>query len=128
MLPTLFVYGTLRPGGVRWHHLAPFVDEGSGADALVDGALYDTGHGYPAARFDEPGTIVGKVYALLDPDAALAHLDEVEGAVAGLYHRVVVHTHDGAEAWAYECGDAALLLRPIDSGDWRQVSGTGSCG
>lgn len=128
MLRTIFVYGTLRPGEVRWHHLAPFVGDDPGVDARVDGAVFDTGRGYPAARFEGPGTIVGRRFELLDPDLALAHLDEVEGAVAGLYHRVVVRTHDGTDAWAYECGDDSLLVQRIASGDWCQVSDTGSWG
>lgn len=115
----LFVYGTLRPGEVRWHHLEPFV-VGEGATASVEGGLYDTGLGYPAAMFDEAGTIHGRVYELAPGTlaAALAHLDEVEGAVRGLYHRITVRTVDGREAWAYQCGEEALLARRIDGGDW----------
>lgn len=131
MTDRLFVYGTLLPGEVRWHHLAPFVADDAGVAAVVDGALYDTGRGYPAARFDGVGRIVGRVFALVDASSALAHLDVVEGAVDGLYVRVRVVTTEGTSAWAYQCGDEALLERRIESGDWRQVSGssgTGSCG
>ena len=49
----LFVYGTLRPGEVRWHHLEPFV-VGDGIDSTVRGDLYDTGLDYPAAVFADP--------------------------------------------------------------------------
>lgn len=115
----LFVYGTLRPGEVRWHHLEPFV-MGDGVPATVAGHLFDTGLEYPAAMFHRDGVIHGRVYELA-PDrmeAALEHLDEVEGAVRGLYHRVVVEPSSGHRAWAYECGEEALLARRLDHGDW----------
>ncbi len=115
----LFVYGTLRPGEVRWQHLAPFV-VGEGIDTAAAGALYDTGLDYPAAMFDEPGRILGRVYTLAPERLAdaLAHLDEVESAVRGLYARVTVATESGHTAWAYQCGDPSLLRRPIPGGDW----------
>ncbi len=117
----LFVYGTLAPGEVRWHHLAPFV-VGDAVETAVGGDLYDTELGYPAAMFGGERLIVGRVYALTPHRvaAALAHLDEVEAAVRGLYHRVMVHSTSGHLAWAYQCGEAALLVRRIESGDWQQ--------
>ena len=115
----LFVYGTLRPGEVRWRHLAPFV-VGDGIDTTVAGDVYDTGLEYPAAMFGGEGRIKGRVYELTRLDDALAHLDEVEGAVRGLYHRVVVHTASGHRAWAYQCGDDELLVRHLPHGDWAQ--------
>jgi gamma-glutamylcyclotransferase (GGCT)/AIG2-like uncharacterized protein YtfP len=125
----LFVYGTLRPGEVRWHFLEPFVVD-EGVDTTVSGEVFDTGLDYPAAMFREPagsqcgiagsGFIRGRVYELVADRraAALAALDEVEGAVRGLYHRVVVRTAAGHEAWAYQCGDESLLVRRLESGDW----------
>lgn len=115
----LFVYGTLRPGEVRWHHLARWVvDEGQAT--TVAGDVYDTGLDYPAAVFGGDGRLHGRVYELVaeTADEALAHLDEVEGAVRGLYHRLTVRTESGLDAWAYQCGDEALLVRRIESGDW----------
>ena len=119
MIRDLFVYGTLRPGEVRWHHLEPWV-VGPGVDATVSGAVYDTGLDYPAAVFGDDGVVHGRVYELTADglDDALAHLDEVEGAVRGLYRRTVVDTSLGRRAWAYECGDRSLLRRHIASGDW----------
>jgi len=114
----LFVYGTLLPGEVRWHLLAPWVADDGVRDA-VDGVLYDTGLDYPAAVFVRPGTIRGMTFALA-ADAVtecLAHLDVVEGTVEGLYARVRVRTGLGLEAWSYQYG-GGLDLRPIASGDW----------
>jgi gamma-glutamylcyclotransferase (GGCT)/AIG2-like uncharacterized protein YtfP len=117
-LTHLFIYGTLLPGEVRWHHLEPYlVDEGF--DDTAPGGLFDTGHGYPAAVFSVSGTVLGRTMPLLESSVAdaLAHLDEVEGAVRGLYRRVRVITASGAAAWAYEYGGGLELIR-IDSGSW----------
>ena len=115
----LFVYGTLLPGEVRWTHLAPFVTD-DGIPDTAAGELFDTGLGYPAARFGEPHRIVGRTFALVGEtlDDALARLDEIEGAVAGLYRRTRVVTHRGVTAWAYEYG-GGLALERIASGSWQ---------
>ena len=114
----VFVYGTLRPGDVRWHVLEPFTIDGGTPDS-VSGELFDTGLDYPAAVFGPGGTILGHTFALLEAtlDRAIAVLDEVEDIVGGEYHRVTVRTHRGVEAWAYAYG-AGLDLTPIPSGDW----------
>lgn len=114
----VFVYGTLRPGDVRWPLLEPFVVDG-GVDDTAGGRVYDTGRGYPAAVFGSDGTIVGRTYRLHHErlDHALALLDEEEGTVAGLYRRVAVTTGRGVRAWAYAYGDG-LDLTPIPGGDW----------
>jgi gamma-glutamylcyclotransferase (GGCT)/AIG2-like uncharacterized protein YtfP len=88
---------------------------------MVNGSLFDTDRGYPAAVFTLPAAnqmIRGRMYRLVRVAEALALLDEVESAVDGLYSRVVVRTSSGEAAWAYECGDPALLVRPIPGGDW----------
>jgi gamma-glutamylcyclotransferase (GGCT)/AIG2-like uncharacterized protein YtfP len=125
MITHLFVYGTLAPGQQRWQHLAPFVAD-DGCDDSVRGALFDTGHGYPAARFDRDGTIRGRIFELRTErlDECLQLLDDVEGAVIDLFHRVAVTTSAGVDAWAYEyCGEAEFA--EIASGtwtDWRQTT------
>ena len=122
MIEHLFVYGTLRPGQQRWPFLEPFVRD-EGRDTSVSGALYDTGHGYPAARFDRAGTIHGRVYPLnVDRlDECLELLDEVEGAVQDLFRRVSITTSHGVEAWAYEYCDEAEF-QAIPSGNWLAVT------
>ena len=114
----VFVYGTLRPGDVRWHVLEPFTIDGGMPDS-VSGELFDTGLDYPAAVFGPGGKILGRTFALLEAtlERAIAVLDEVEDVVGGEYHRVTVRTHLGLEAWAYAYG-AGLELTPIPSGDW----------
>lgn len=118
MITSLFVYGTLRPGQERWQHLAPFViDEGH--DDSVIGVLYNTGNGYPAARFIDRGSIQGRVYALSPNrlDECLQSLDDVEGAVLDLFGRVAVITCTGLEVWAYEYGGHQQFPE-IASGNW----------
>ncbi len=117
-LDTLFVYGTLRPGDVRWSLLEPFAAD-RGIDDTAPGRLFDTGLDYPAAIFGSGGTIVGRTYRLHAATLveALAVLDEEEDTVDGLYRRVTVVTGRGATAWAYAYG-SGLELTPISSGDW----------
>jgi gamma-glutamylcyclotransferase (GGCT)/AIG2-like uncharacterized protein YtfP len=123
---TLFVYGTFQPGDERWHHLEPFVDGGTedvGEPDTVDGSLYDTGQGYPAAVFDhraEPGGVVHGLRIALRADTlgeALGALDAEEASVTGLFRRTLVTTHAGLIAWAYQYGDG-LDLTPIAGGRW----------
>ena len=118
MITHLFVYGTLRPGQERWQHLAPFVVD-EGRDDLVTGVLYNTGNGYPAARFIDRGSIHGRVYALNRDrlDECLQLLDDVESAVLDLFGRVAVTTSAGLEVWAYEYG-GQLQFPEIASGNW----------
>jgi gamma-glutamylcyclotransferase (GGCT)/AIG2-like uncharacterized protein YtfP len=118
MIHHLFVYGTLRPGDVRWPLLEPFaVDEG--VHDTAPGLLFDTGLDYPAAIFGGAGTIVGRTYELRTArlTEALGVLDEEEDTVLGLYRRVEITTGRGTPAWAYAYGDG-LELTPIASGDW----------
>jgi len=123
----LFVYGTLRPGDVRWHFLEPFVVD-EGWDDTATGSVFDTGLGYPAAVFGAaaaPGpataanTIHGRTYPLLESSRqrCLDVLDDVEGVVDGGYRRIAIMTGAHARAWAYEYG-SGLDLTLIESGDW----------
>jgi gamma-glutamylcyclotransferase (GGCT)/AIG2-like uncharacterized protein YtfP len=114
----LFVYGTLRPGDVRWHLLAPFVIDDGHPDT-VRGTVHDTGLGYPAAVFDAHATICGRTYRMAADriDEALRVLDAEESSVPGGYTRVAVVTDAGVRAWAYEYG-GGLDLVAIPSGDW----------
>lgn len=114
----LFVYGTLRPGDVRWPLLERYVDD-DGIDDTAPGRVFDTGLDYPAAIFDGDGQIRGRLYRLNAArlEEGLAVLDEEEDTVAGLYRRVRITTGSGVEAWAYAYGDG-LELTPIPSGDW----------
>lgn len=118
--PPLFTYGTLMPGHLRWGVLEPHVV--GWRPAAVEGRLYDTGEGWPAAVFG-PGADVVKGWAIdLRPEVAdvvLAHLDEVEGVVEGLFRRVEVTLLGGEPATSYELGPAADGLARIAAWDRR---------
>ncbi len=117
-LNEIFCYGTLLPGEERWQLLAPFVL--AYEPDQVSGRIYDTGLGYPAALFDRVGIIHGFRFRL-DPAQlldALSLLDEIEGAVEGLYHRVQVTTAMGAQVHAYQYGGTPEGLVDIPEGNW----------
>jgi gamma-glutamylcyclotransferase (GGCT)/AIG2-like uncharacterized protein YtfP len=99
--PRLFVYGTLMPGEPLWPALAPFAV--AWTDVTTAGRLWDTGHGYPAVRFDEGGGAIPGVLVTLDREGlaeAIQVIDEIEEE-GRLYRRVEVST-SGGRAWAYE--------------------------
>ena len=105
-------------GHVRWPLLEPFVDGGP-TPATVAGRLYDTGLDFPAARFDQEGTIEGELFRLRPERRveALDLLDEVEGSANDYYHRVLVTTIAGEPAWAYEFGGSVDEFTGLD-GRW----------
>jgi gamma-glutamylcyclotransferase (GGCT)/AIG2-like uncharacterized protein YtfP len=120
----IFVYGTLRRGGVReMSRLLPRCrDLGP---ATLRGVLHDFG-AYPGLRLDEDGVVHGEIYTV---DAeALALLDDIERFLPDDYeasyyfrHRVVAQLADGAsiECWVYEFNPKYYGQRaPITSGDW----------
>jgi gamma-glutamylcyclotransferase (GGCT)/AIG2-like uncharacterized protein YtfP len=117
----LFVYGTLMPGHLRWAVLEPHAV--SWRPAAVEGHLYDTGQGWPAAVFT-PGDDLVRGWAV-DLDTAvvevvMAHLDEVEGVDQGLFRRVEVHLLGGEPVVAYELGsrpDALIRIEEWTSQD-----------
>jgi len=126
----LFIYGTLLPGEPRWHHLEPFVT--TAVPDMTRGVLLDTGLGYPAARFDGTGTIEPRIHGRRVTihkdvlDDCLEMLDEIEGAEAGLYSRLIVDTDAGVSAWSYQYGSGLENLTPIVSGSWiHHTSGQG---
>jgi gamma-glutamylcyclotransferase (GGCT)/AIG2-like uncharacterized protein YtfP len=106
----VFVYGTLLPGEPRWRFLAPFATEI--VEATAPGRLFDTGRGYPAARFaaDGPASIPGALVRVAEEkwESALEVLDGVESE-GTLYRRVEVVTSAGP-AVSYEwLGDTGGL-------------------
>lgn len=117
--PEVFVYGTLMPGHLRWPLLRDGVERAR--PGTTRGTLYDTGWGYPAACFDEPGRVEGWLLTLR-PDRherIMALLDHVEGAS---YQRVTIkvitaEASDGCDAFAYQWIDRRDELIAL-SGRW----------
>ena len=111
----VFVYGTLMPGQPRWPYLQPHTV--GWEPARAPGRLWDTGRGYPAARFGEgdgeiPGVAV--TVAAGQAEAVIRLLDEIEGEGL-LYQRVEVTTNLGA-AVSYQWLGATDDLVPLPDG------------
>lgn len=124
----MFFYGTLmrgfaRPGRERLD--AMLQHEGRG---WIHAALFDLGL-YPAAIPATDSKVWGEIHRMLDPDAVLASLDEIEGyrasePDASLYRRVEapVTFEDGhtASAWIYFYNAPLGRAQRIESGDYLQ--------
>jgi gamma-glutamylcyclotransferase (GGCT)/AIG2-like uncharacterized protein YtfP len=112
----VFVYGTLKPGGLYYPRIAQWVVYT--ADAMVRGEMFDTGLGYPAARFGEADVVHGVLLYVPASaiDAVLAVMDEIESE-GEEYRRVRVITLDGTEAIGYEWIGDTSRMRPL-TGPW----------
>jgi gamma-glutamylcyclotransferase (GGCT)/AIG2-like uncharacterized protein YtfP len=127
----LFVYGTLRPGGERYHLVESYLAAVQPAE-MAGLQLWDLGL-YPMA-IEGMGRVRGDLLAL-DPEhyePVLARLDRVESVdpenptqPGGLYwraRRTVILPGCGGplpEAWVYlGTADRAMRGRRIQSGDW----------
>jgi gamma-glutamylcyclotransferase (GGCT)/AIG2-like uncharacterized protein YtfP len=112
----LFVYGSLRRGGVAHGRLAGcrFLRAGR-----IAGTLFDTGAGYPTLVLGGEGEAEGEIWEV--PAPLLRALDRYEGVGEGLFRRVPVEV-DGVECWTYVAGDALReRLSPaaaVPSGRW----------
>jgi gamma-glutamylcyclotransferase (GGCT)/AIG2-like uncharacterized protein YtfP len=96
----VFVYGTTQPGHVRYEFIEDFVAHTR--PARVVGQLFDTGAGYPAAKFGEGRSLIEGHLLELHPDLvdeAFRTFAEIE---ADLYAPVEVETVEGESATAYE--------------------------
>jgi gamma-glutamylcyclotransferase (GGCT)/AIG2-like uncharacterized protein YtfP len=111
----LFVYGTLMPGQSRWPLLQPYAV--TSEPAYAQGRLWDTGSGFPAARFDRTGGGIPGVRVTIAPDrfaGVLAVLDRVEGE-GRLFRRVEVMTSAGPAA-GYEWMGPTDAMTPLLEG------------
>jgi gamma-glutamylcyclotransferase (GGCT)/AIG2-like uncharacterized protein YtfP len=130
----VFFYGTLmtpfnRPGRQRVDSQLVLTGRGH-----IRAALFDLGI-YPAAvPADDDSTVQGEIYRMLDANAVLAALDEIEGYRSNepersLYLRVLttVALEAGGElsAWAYFYNAPLGRAERIASGDYLEhLNGT----
>ncbi len=132
--PALFVYGSSMPGMSRYDQLSKYVVR-SARDS-VQGRLYDSGLGYPMAKFDGDGQVRG-VVLWLDPATAEAAMTEMTKVESGLFHPRRVRTASGITAQAYEWIGSTDGYPRIDSWDgstghygerlpWTELAG-GAC-
>ena len=126
MTELVFFYGTLmsafrRLGRARLDHALEPVGRG-----WIQGALFDLGI-YPAAIPAYDTRVWGEVHRMLDVDAVLTTLDEIEGYSsaepdASLYTRaeIPVTFDDGrvANAWVYFYNAPLGRAERIESGDY----------
>jgi gamma-glutamylcyclotransferase (GGCT)/AIG2-like uncharacterized protein YtfP len=126
MTDLVFFYGTLmsgfqRPGRARLDQVLEPVGRG-----WIRAALFDLGI-YPAAIPADDGRVWGEVHQMVDTDAVLNSLDEIEGFSASepdssLYTRMetFVTFQDGhiARAWAYFYNAPLGRAQRIESGDY----------
>jgi len=126
-METVFVYGTLRAGGVRaiskLFTEAVFIGLGT-----LPGRLYDFG-AYPGFIAGSGSPVIGEVY-MVDP-AALSTMDDIERIADQMYlrtsHTVTMATGSPRECWAYEVNPDIYQLHDRDlimSGDWIVHAGT----
>src|SRR4051812_34926181 len=119
----VFVYGTLRQGGLR---AMPdiFPDSKFIGQANVSGRLYDLGP-YPGLLLDKPNSsVIGEVYEI--DDDILKKLDDFE-ASSNYWRKQMEVSLDNQKmiCWAYE-PDSQLYPRRIliTSGDWIEYAKT----
>jgi gamma-glutamylcyclotransferase (GGCT)/AIG2-like uncharacterized protein YtfP len=123
----IFFYGTLMSGFELYGRARPDARLKPAGRGSIGAALFDLGS-YPAAITTSDSRVRGELYQLLDVEAVLAVLDEIEGyivtdPVSSLYTRekTLVTPGDGGEevvAWVYFY-NAPLGGRPrIESGDY----------
>lgn len=122
----LFVYGTLRKGFSRHHHLKDCTRYLG--DGTIRGILYDLGEYPGAVPRAISKTVKGEIYELYDPAAQLKQLDAIEdydpdAPEQSLFVRklITVHVADGKkiEAWAYFLSQKPSRARVISSGDYQ---------
>jgi gamma-glutamylcyclotransferase (GGCT)/AIG2-like uncharacterized protein YtfP len=126
MTQLVFFYGTLmsgfkRPGRARLDNALKPVGR-----AWIRAALFDLGI-YPAAIPAHDTKVFGEVHQMLDAEAVLSTLDEIEGYSAeepdsSLYTRaeIPVTFEDGevANAWVYFYNAPLGQAERIESGDY----------
>jgi len=124
----VFFYGTLmsgfkRPGRATLDRALKPIGRG-----WIHASLFDLGI-YPAAIPASEGQVWGEVHQMLDPDDALATLDEIEGFSvkapdASLYRRVetpvVFEDGHSTQAWVYFYNAPLGRAERIASGDYLQ--------
>jgi gamma-glutamylcyclotransferase (GGCT)/AIG2-like uncharacterized protein YtfP len=113
----VFVYGTLRRGGIR---ALPriFPDSEFVGAANVNGRLYDFGE-YPGLILDESNSMVtGEVYEI--DEETLKRLDEIEVSSNYLRKQTEITVNDReVTCWIYEPDpEFYSLSNVITSGDW----------
>jgi gamma-glutamylcyclotransferase (GGCT)/AIG2-like uncharacterized protein YtfP len=119
----VFVYGTLRQGGIRAIS-ALFPQSTFISNAKVRGRLYDFGE-YPGLRLDESSSfVIGEVYEV--SDEILDKLDDLELESHYLRKQLTLPVGDQTKlCWVYVYDPESYSeITPIESGDWIEYAKT----
>jgi gamma-glutamylcyclotransferase (GGCT)/AIG2-like uncharacterized protein YtfP len=128
---TVFVYGTLKPGG---HYYGEFCEGRLAAEpqpAKIRGELYDLQVGYPGLRLRGQDWVYGYLMVMASA-AELRRLDQLEGfapdrpKAENEYNRLKVPCFDRTGEplgtfWTYEMTPSTLARHPavrLPDGDW----------
>ena len=126
IIPHVFVYGTLKPGG-RYHSVAQRGGRFTSQDAYIEGftLYYLAPEGYPAITRGQ-GKVYGNVFTFENIERALPFLDELEGCHwdPPEYERIKTVAYPlNKEVWAYLYLDGERLTQPgakrLENGLWR---------
>jgi gamma-glutamylcyclotransferase (GGCT)/AIG2-like uncharacterized protein YtfP len=120
---TYFMYGTMKPGHLRYPEIDDFV--ASTTRDRVAGRLFDTGAGYPAAKF-APGDAEVEGYVLrIRPDRAAEATETIAELEGNLFRPVTVKTRGGTTAVAYEYIGSTEGMEELPDGVWDREEADG---
>jgi gamma-glutamylcyclotransferase (GGCT)/AIG2-like uncharacterized protein YtfP len=112
----MFVYGTTMPGHQRYEYIQDFVAEAT--PDRVTGRLYDSGFGYPAAKFGGGQRPIEGYLLRLRPDRVSEARRTFTEMEAGLFEAVPVETESGVTATGYEWIGSIDGMPLIEDGRW----------
>lgn len=128
----LFIYGTLKPGFLRWNQIEKYVKETKRANIYA--TMFDLGS-YPAVCLDPTETDIVTGYVVVAEDEILEVCDQIEGVSRDLYKRGTCKTYDNHKmdyAFIYHMDYSKLCeMIPVDpqysrvkGGIWTTDEGT----
>jgi gamma-glutamylcyclotransferase (GGCT)/AIG2-like uncharacterized protein YtfP len=112
----VFVYGTMKPGHSRYPGIDQYV--ASTMPETVAGSLFDTGNGYPAAKFGEDGDRIKGYVLRLVPERAAEATEAIADLEGNLFRPITVETESGVAATAYEYIASTENMTRISDGVW----------
>ena len=113
---TYFMYGTMKPGHLRYPAIDDFV--ASTARDRVAGRLFDTGAGYPAAKFVDGDAEVEGYVVRIRPDRAAEANETIAELEGNQFRPVTVETRGGTRAVAYEYIGSTEGMEELPDGVW----------
>jgi gamma-glutamylcyclotransferase (GGCT)/AIG2-like uncharacterized protein YtfP len=116
-----FMYGTMMPGHLRYPEIDDFV--ASTTPDRVAGRLFDSGAGYPAAKFAAGDAEVEGYVLRIRPDRAAEATETIAELEGNLFRPVTVETSGGTTAVAYEYIGSTEDMEELPDGVWDREEG-----